>query len=393
MFIISEAAGKIAGKLNLPALIGYITAGIVCGPYVLGWFGQMLVEQDLQFFREFALSIIAFSIGGTLQYAELKRLRSSLAWITLFQTSMAAILVFGAIWWLLPFTTATAFEVHHVLAVALILAAVSAATDPATVLSLIDQYGGGDSFKAALLGIVAIDDVIAILFYAVGFALVGSILLETDGGVALTLGRAMFAVLTEAAIGLTVGLVVAQSLIFFADYRSMLGLILGIITAVTGFCLSIGISPLFTSMVLGFMVTNVSKQELADEAMEVIHTIQQPVFGVFFFMAGAYLNIMLALASFGSALLLSISRFAGKYLGTLIGGRVSATDKALTRSLGLALLPAAGVMIGLTMNASDSFGAVLGESGELMVSIVIGATLLNQVLTPFFVRAAINRSK
>ena len=88
---------------------------------------------------------------------------------------------------------------------------------------------------------------------------------------------------------------------------------------------------------------------------------------------------------------LTVSRFAGKYLGTLLGGRIAHTDPAMTKNLGLSLLPAAGVMVGLTLNARDSFGEALGSYGDAMVAIVIGATLINEFLTPFFVRFAIRR--
>ena len=144
---------------------------------------------------------------------------------------------------------------------------------------------------------------------------------------------------------------------------------------------------------LGFMVKNVARHELADEAMDIIHTIQQPVFGVFFFMAGAHLNITLALSAFGLAMALTLSRFAGKYFGTFLGGKLAGTDPLLTRNLGLALLPAAGVMVGLTLNARDTFGETLGTYADLMVTVVISATLINEFLTPFFVRFAIDRSK
>jgi len=391
MFLISEAAGNLANSINLPRMIGYILSGILCGPYLLGWYDQQLIEVDMAFFRELALSIIAFSIGGSLQMPIIKRLRASLAWITLLQTTMASLCVFVALWWLLPF--ADGGPGVHVVVIALTLGAVSAATAPAAILSLVDEFHAKGDFKSALLGIVALDDIIAVLFYSVAIAVATSLLGQDESGLLITLGESSLKLLTEIAFGLLIGFVVAKSLFYFSEYRTMLGVLLGVIMAITGFCLSVGISSLLTCVMVGFMVTNVARHELADEAMEIIHTIQQPVFGVFFFTAGAHLNIGLALSSAALALVLTLSRFAGKYLGTLAGGFIAGTDPAMTRNLGLSLLPAAGVMVGLTLNARDLYGDALGHYADAMVAIVIGATLMNEFLTPFVVRYAIRRQR
>ncbi|MBT8146678.1 MAG: cation:proton antiporter, partial [Gammaproteobacteria bacterium] len=125
MFVISQAAGNAAGRFNLPRMIGYIGAGILCGPYVLGWYDEQLIEVDLAIFRDIALAIIAFSIGGALQMQDVIRLRASLSWITVFQTSLASIAVFLVILWLLPFTNGGPSD--FVLVVAIVLGAVSAA--------------------------------------------------------------------------------------------------------------------------------------------------------------------------------------------------------------------------------------------------------------------------
>ena len=391
MFVLSEAAGNIAGRLRLPRMLGYITMGVLCGPYLLGWFDARLVEQDLEFFRNFALSVIAFSIGGSLQMADLHRLRASLAWISLFQTTFASLLTFLALWWLL--SVGLPGPSSHVLVAAIVLGAVSCATAPAPVLSLIDEYKAKGDFRAALLGIVALDDVIAIVFYSVAIAWAGSLLTSTDISWVDGLGETSLVLLAEIALGLVAGLIVAKSLFYFSEYRTMLGALLGTLMTLCGLCLSVGLSPLLTNMMLGFMVANLARHELADEAMDIIHTIQQPVFAVFFFMAGASLNIHLGLTAIALALALTMARFAGKYGGTVLGGRIAGTEPMLTNNLGLALLPAGGVMIGLTMNARDSFGPQLDEFGELIVTIVIGATLINSLMTPFLVRYAIERDK
>lgn len=393
LFVISQAAGNMANRINLPRMIGYIAAGIVFGPYVFGWFDQNMIEKDLVFFRDFALAVIAFSIGGTLQMPILRQLRSRLAWITLLQTFGASLCVFLALWWLLPFSAAAPHnsDPNALLIIAIILGAVSAATAPAAILALVDEYEAKGEFKATLLGIVAFDDIIAVLFYTVALAISTSLLHQNNGYLATTLGHTGGLLFTEVALGLLVGFVVAKVLRFFSEYRSMLGVLLGIIMLVCGFCLSVGLSPLLTCMVLGFMVTNLARHDLADEAMDIIHTIQPPVFGVFFFMAGAHLNIFFALSAAGCAIVLTVARFAGKYGGTWLGGRMAGMSNTQTQNLGLSLLPAAGVMVGLAMNAKDSLGAALGSYSDLMIAIVIGATLLNEFLTPFFVRHAIRR--
>ena len=214
MFIISQIAGNIANHVNLPRMIGYICAGIAFGPYAIGWYSQTLIEQDLEFFRDFALAIIAFSIGGALEMPVIKRLRSSLTWITVLQTSLASIFVFLIMWWLLPLTNGGPGT--HIIVLALVLGAVSSATAPAAVLSLVDEFKATGDFKSSLLGIVALDDVIAIIFYSVAIAIAGNLLGQNNGTVFSAISQTSFVLFTEIALGLLIGFIVAKSLFYFA---------------------------------------------------------------------------------------------------------------------------------------------------------------------------------
>lgn len=390
LFMISQGAGSLAVKLKLPRMIGYIVSGIVFGPFVLSWFSLELIEHDLVFFRDFALAMTAFSIGGALKFQSIKRLAPRIGWVTMCETSLASLMVFIIMGWVLGHINGHS---HFAFIFALILGAVSVATAPAAILSLLDEYKGSGDYKTTVLGIVALDDVMAVFMYTVAIAVVGEVLGQSELNVLSIFKHTGTVLLLELGIGGGLGLMIAGVLPFFSHYRAMLGVLMGIIMLACGLCLSLSLSPLLTCMVLGFMITNVAQHDLANEAMGIIHTLQPPVFGVFFFMAGAHLDIALALPAIGFALILTVARFIGKYSGAFVGARLSGLSASHAHHLGMSLLPAAGVMMGLTMHARDNFGPLLGRDMNLLVCVVVGATVINELLTPFFVRYAIKHEK
>lgn len=391
LFLAGQVGGRIAVRLGAPRLIGYLITGVVLGPSQLGVFSEALINLKLGLFTDIALAVIAFSIGRALRLEKLKKLKSVILWITLGQASMASIVVFIMSLIFLPMIVpGYAFQSYTV--VALILGAISAATAPAAILSILHESHAKGPFTTVLLGVVALDDIITLLFYAFATAISMRLLGNGEAHLIVSIGSTIFAILLAILIGALMGGVITKALKFFAPRELMLGFMLGVIMLTSGIAMTLDVSPLLAVMIMAGVITNFSDHKMAEEAFDVVETIEEPIFSVFFVLAGTHLNLGVAFAASSLAVVLLLSRFLGKLLGTWMGGTVSHAPLIIKRYLGIALLPAAGITMGLVMDAQILLGNELPHLTELMVSGVVGAVLINELLTPFCVRFALAKA-
>jgi len=236
-----------------------LLAGILIGPSLLGLFDEELVQQRLVLITDVALAIIAFSIGGSLHIGEIKQLGRPIFGITITQ-ALGAVAVVCLV--LLVYGTFNGLEDGQgdsrlVLAMILIVAAVSAAAAPAAVMGIVKEYRARGPLTTVLLGVVALDDGLTILLYAValgaGRMLVG---LSTDFG----WQQAVLEPLREIAIATALGALAGFSLRFatrwFTQRTSLLAVVAGVILLTSGCVTTLNSSSLLANLVLGFVVAN-----------------------------------------------------------------------------------------------------------------------------------------
>ncbi|MBL6989565.1 MAG: cation:proton antiporter [Bacteriovoracaceae bacterium] len=392
IFLLGQIAGRFAHLIRLPRLIGYLTIGIVLGPSGVEILSAHLIDDQLSLITEMALALIAFSIGGALDLKNLTGLKKSIIWITITQSLGAFMFVFFGCLLLLPFLPVTNGYGHHpqlFLTTALLFGAISVATAPAAVLSLIHELKARGPFTSVVLGVVALDDAFALIIYAFASVWAKSLI----GGKATCLSSAIltpvYSIGVSCIIGILMGMLLTRLIRYFAPRDVMLGLILGAVFLTAGLARSFGVSLLLSSMVLGFIIINFGKHKRAMEAHDVIEKIEEPLFGVFFLLAGAHLNISIAMQTMGLSFTVIITRFIGKYLGTYAGAQISQSPSSIKKYMGLALLPSAGVAIGLTLDAKYIIEAISPKMAAIVVSAVVGKTLINEFVTPFLVRYAL----
>lgn len=385
-----------ANWLGAPRIIGYLMAGILFGPSGFRMFSRALINDQLGLITDIALSIIAFSIGGALQINNLKNLKKSIALVTVLQALGAfvfvLILVIAFLPILVPLPDSEGFQ-NMYLASALILAAVAVATSPAAILSLVHELKAKGRFTTVLLGVVALDDAVAIVVYGYVIvwirALMGGELSSWSNAIISPFISTGFSV----AIGLIVGLLLIRIIKFCGPKDIMLGFILGAILLTSGLAKSFGVSPLLATMVLGFIIENFVAHERASEAHDVIESIEEPIFGIFFFLAGAHLSLDMGFTALGIALIVMGGRFLGKLIGSKLGARLSGAAPKVRKYMGLALLPSAGVAIGLVLDAKGIMDTVFSILSSVIVSAVVAKTLLNEIITPFLVRFALIKAE
>jgi Kef-type K+ transport system membrane component KefB len=391
LFLLSQAAGSIAVWLGAPRLIGYLISGVLFGPSVLKLFSETLIHGQLGLITDIALAIIAFSIGGALQLEPLKSMKKSVVWITILQAfgafAVVFILVITFLPMLIPLSDVTGFQ-NTYLPFALVLGAASVATAPAAILSLVHELKAKGPFTTTLLGVVALDDAVAIMVYGYVIVWVKALMGGQSSSWSITLAAPLASIAFSVVIGLVVGFVLIRIIKYAGPRDVMLGFILGAILLTGGLATSFGVSSLLATMVLGFIIGNFAEQKRASEALEVVEKIEEPIFGIFFLLAGAHLNLGVGFLALGIALIVLGGRFTGKLLGSKFGARLGGAPLEVRKYLGLALLPSAGVAIGLVLDAKVFIDTVSPKLGAVIVSAVLGKTLINEIITPFLVRFA-----
>ncbi len=391
-FLCGYFGGRLANWLKFPRVTGYIVAGILLSPSVSGIIPAILIREKLSIVTDIALAIIAYSIGGSLKLSRLKQLGKSILWINITESLGAFVITFimmgtlGAL--IVKFILFHASWLQVCLPLALIIGAVSAATAPAAILAIVHEYRAQGPLTITLLGVVALDDGMAIILYAFASSIVGA--LNQVQGTSMIHKMALEPLLVifgSALLGVIFGFFLTVLAAWVKKKGSLLVLILGSILLCAGIAVRMKLSPLLASMMLGFYVVNRAKQ--CDVLFQAVENIEETIFALFFTLAGAHFDLTVIKTAGIISLLIVVSRFAGKFMGVWLGGDFSHAPAVVKKYLGYALLPTAGVTIGLILMAEPLLEP---RVAEIMVNAVLGAVIINELLAPPLVKFALTRA-
>jgi len=380
--------GRAANALQLPRVSGYLVAGMLVSPSLTGLFSTQMVIKDFTILTDMALGVIAYSIGGSLVYDRLKRLGKNILWITLGQGVGAFVVtvavVLPTLMWLSRFQGPEYTYWSTYLPMALIIGAISLATAPGAILAIISELRASGPFTTVLLGVIALDDGLAIIFYALAATLAQALVNPADASWMTTAGWPLVEITLSIFLGVAAGGYLKFMGRLIRRREALLMVILGTIFLIVGVAKLLHLSALLANMVLGFFVVNLERRH--HDFFLVVEQIEEPLFGLFFCLAGAHLDIQV----FGAAGLLipviMIGRMAGKQLGAWAGAAVSRAPDTVKRYLGLGLLPKAGVTVGLVLIAQDIFPLPVAS---LLVNAIIGSIILNELIAPPLVKYAL----
>lgn len=357
----------------LPRVTLLLVLGIILGDEVLGLIPVSLSEQ-FELLADMALMIIGFLLGGRLKAETLRSWGRQIAWISVSAALCAAMLVGGAM-----------MLVGVSLEIAILLGCVAAATAPAATVDTVLESRSSSTFSKVLLAVVAIDDAWALLLFSLGLSMVS--LLNGSQDVFLSVGQAAKEIGGGFLIGALVGFPGAYLTGRIKRGQPMLTEALGIVFLCGGASILLGVSFLIAVMTAGAVISNVGKHH--EYAFHEIENIEWPFLAIFFVLAGASLEID-ALAQIG---LIGVSyvlaRTAGKIGGGWLGGRIGAADAGTQRWIGIALLPQAGVAIGMGLIAASRFP----EYSQLILTVVVSTTVVFELLGPPLTRLALHRAE
>ena len=359
--IIGFYVGRLANRINLPTIIGYMALGIILGPSILNIFEKGIIQQ-LSFLSEIGLGFVAFTIGSELSLASLKRMGPGIVSIILAESLMAFLVVAIAI-----------YVLTRDLPLSIIFGAMAPASAPAGTVAVIQEYKAKGSLTRTLYAVVGFDDGLAVVIYGFAVAFAKTLLIRESYPVTTNilhvLGVPMVEISLSLILGGVIGIVFSKLVAKLHNSRDILIIIFGVVLLATGLSIRWHLSFILTNMMIGFVLVNNQPEAVIRSVRTPLDQIMPLVFLLFFCLAGAHLKIS-AITTLGSLSIL----IGGAYFGACLG-RV---EKKIKKYLGFGILSQAGVAMGLSLIVMDEF-TQLSAQFNLPHAGIIGADVLTTI--------------
>ena len=397
---ITLAAGllmsRFTKKLNLPSVTAYLVAGILVGPYCLGRLGIDGIGfpttesvKALGVISDVALGFIAFAIGNEFRVSALKKTGKQATVIAIIQAVFAALLVDLAL-----------LGLHLVLGdkvpipMAITLGAIATATAPAATLMVVRQYKADGPLTRLLLPIVALDDAVGLVVFAVSFGVAKAMISGKFDIISIVVDPILEIVLSLL-LGFVMGLLFSLAEKFFDSNSKRLSMSITFVILTVALSqlqfdigpVHIGFSTLLVCMMLATVFCNIC--DFSEDIMGRVDKWTAPLFVLFFALSGAELelNVFTDLTIVGIGIVYILVRSLGKYTGALGSAKLMHCDDKTCKYLGITLLPQAGVALGMSVTVE-----ALGEIGTLIRNIVLFGVLIYELVGPLLTKWALSRA-
>ncbi|MDH3330316.1 MAG: cation:proton antiporter, partial [Desulfobulbaceae bacterium] len=365
---------KIAQLVRLPSVTGFIIAGLVMGPSFLELVSIETISK-LEHFTQIALMLIAFGIGEHIELRRLGNIASDVFYISVIQAMSAFILVTVGVFltaWLIAGNTANNLD-NYILA--LLLGAVAVATAPAALLHVVREMGAKGPLTSTLMAVVAVDDGIAIMIFGMSM----SVAHQLAGPGTVSAVHAAAECLYEIGFSLIIGVVTGLTIDFVLNKLHNRGEMLTAGLALLLLCGEITrflhMSPLLAGMAAGFTIINRAERDV--RLFRALNAFEPPIYVLFFTLAGLHLDLSALKLAGWIGLVYFVTRFIGKYIGTWLGGVISGASATVRNYLGLALIPQAGVAIGLVILISND--SLLAPWSAIITPVVLAGVFFSEL--------------
>ena len=386
---------RLAKKVQLPAVTAYLVAGVLIGPFVLGRIGIPgigITSEQIEGFgliSDLALGFIAFSMGSEFRIAQLKKIGKQATFIGVFQALFTTLIVDAALIGL-HFIIPETFTLQS----ALVLGAVATATAPAATLMVVKQYKANGPVTDILLPVVALDDAVGLVVFAISFGIARSLGAGPLNATSVIL-EPILEVILSLALGFVMGLLFTLCEKYFHSRSKrmavsvtfvMMTVALSSISFEIG-TVHIGFSSLLACMMLGTVFCNIC--EVSEELMERADRWTTPVLILFFVISGAELelSVFADIMVVVIGVVYIIARSLGKYFGAGISAELSKCNPNVVKYLGITLLPQAGVALGMAIKAIE-----LGPEGAIVRNITLFAVLIYEIVGPYLTKVALTKA-
>lgn len=386
---------RLAVPFNLPDVTCYLIAGVLVGPLCLGAIGvpglgftSFDFVGKMSLISDAALGFIAFAIGSEFRLAELRKTGRQATIIAIFQALTACLVVDGVLLVLhlflgdkLPVSTC------------IILGAIATATAPAATLMVVNQYKAKGPLTNILLPIVALDDAVGLIVFAVSTGIAKALISGRINMISI-LVNPIIEILFSLGLGAALGLVFSLDEKYFNSRSKRLCLAVTFVILCTGFSkmhfavgggVQIGFSPLLVCMMCGTIFCNTC--DFSEDIMAKTDRWTAPIYVLFFVISGAELDLRIFcdLAVVGIGIAYILARSAGKILGASVSARFTGCEESICKYLGITLLPQAGVALGMSVTVAAQFGA----EGSMIRNIVLFGVLVYELTGPLMTKMAL----
>ena len=369
LLLVGMAGGKIANKVGLPTVSGYILSGLILGPSVLNLItGE--VYNNLGFVNELALGMLAMSVGTELHYEMFKKFGKNLMTISIGNAVFTIIIGTLLTWWM-------GMEIQY----ALILGTLALTVSPSGVVEVIKENRAKGEMTQNVLGLVAFDNLLAILSFGMMVSFVQS--LGGDGASGITLvGSVLLDIFLGVLLGAVSGLFVSYFIRKKTTNENLLVFMLAAILFNTGIASMFGLSPVLVNIVTGIAITNLTSRKIL--VASVLDRIELPVFVIFLTLAGAHIDLSVIGRVGLAGLAYILARSIGKYVGSLFFSQFTSLDKKIRPYIGFGLFPQAGIAIGLATIAERSIPNVSGA----ITGVILAGAVFFEIVGPIIAERA-----
>ncbi|MBR4720620.1 MAG: cation:proton antiporter [Clostridia bacterium] len=385
---------RVVKPLKLPAVTAYLIAGVLVGPYCLGllkiaglgFISHGNVEQ-FSIISDVALGFIAFAIGNEFRLSQLRETGRQATIVGIVQALFATLFVDIALI-LLHFAVGDILPLPS----AIILGAIATATAPAATLMVVRQYKAKGKLTDILLPVVALDDAVGLVVFAVSFGIAEALGSGRVDAVSIVL-EPIIEIVLSLILGAAMGYILTQLEKLFNSNSNRLTLVISIVILTVAlsmmefdfYGIHIGFSSLLVCMMLGTVFCNICP--VSFDLMERADKWTVPLNALFFVISGAELelSVFAKMSVVLIGIVYIISRSLGKYVGAYVSCELSKCDETVKKYLGITLLPQAGVALGMCVTVS----AKMGENGSLIRNIVLFAVLIYELFGPVMTKNAL----
>ncbi len=378
--------GRLFQKLKIPQVVGYIVIGIIIGSSGFQVLGEDTIRA-LNPVSTIALSFIGFLVGAELKFDVIRKYGKQFIGILIGESFtpffVVGLLVFGVYY---LFTR----DLPMAISMGLVLGAICSATAPAATTDVLKEFRTRGPLTTTILGIVAMDDAVALVLYAISSTLVGNILGDASVSFGMQMLNIAKDILGSIFVGSIVGFIISRIIQNIMEEEArVLTFALGGLFLSTGVCELLGLDNILAALSIGFFMVNFAPAK-TKHIFVLVEKMTPPIYVLFFVLVGAKLNIWVVTPLLGLIAVVYVAgRSLGKTIGARIGAKITHAPETVYRFLPWCLLSQAGVAIGLSIAASNDFPESIGP--QIML-IITATTFIVQLLGPVCVKHGVTKA-
>lgn len=372
-------AAKGAKVLRTPQVVGYVLAGVILGPSVIG---LLSLEGSLRYdiVTSVTLGIIGFVVGSELAARNLRGLGRAIAWIVPLEAGLALLLV-----------SLGTYALTHNAPLSILLGALASATAPAGTVDVLQEYKAKGPVTTTLYAVVGLDDAFSLISY--GFCLPLAKLFISGEPISLqgVLLNPLREIALAIALGGAAGVMVILPVRWLRHRNELLAFTLGALLLISGLAVKFHLSLILATMSMGVTMVNL-RYTMCRRMIGVLNDFDPPIYVLFFVLVGGRLDISLLPKMGLVGLAYIVLRESGKYLGTYLGATIGKADPKVRKYAGLGLFSQAGVTIGLALSIYHELiqaGSQNAELGKYVIMVITATTFVVQIVGAPFVKLAI----